>query len=133
MVTFVNCIFFLYIIFPNLITSMHFFFSWFFLHHTPIPLPSLSTLLFLFLVHSGSHFHFLHLSHCFSSSLSLSLSLSLLLFLFLLDSRTHFTVIRNREIKNKRLLAPLLIEGHRQALSLFCSTVGCLLAPPWVR
>ena len=60
-------------------------------------------------------------------------SLFFLLFLFLLDSRTLSTVIRNREIKNKRLLAPLLIEGHRQALSLFCSTVGCLLASPWVR
>ena len=44
-----------------------------------------------------------------------------LIFLFLLDSRTFSSVIRNREIKNKRLLAPLLIEGHKQALSLFCS------------
>ena len=129
---------FFFIYYFSKINYIHtFFFSLgFFLHHTPIPLPSLSTLLFLFLVHSGSHFHFLHLS------LSLSLSLSLfylffifyfLLFLFLLDSRTHSTVIRNREIKNKWLLAPPLIEGQRQVLSHFCSTVGCLLAPPWVR
>ena len=127
-------IFFIY--YFSKINYIHtFFFSLgFFLHHTPIPLPSLSTLLFLFLVHSGSHFHFLHLSHSFSSSLSLSLSFFFfLLFLFLLDSRTHSTVIRNREIKNKWLLAPPLIEGQRQVLSHFCSTVGCLLAPLWVR
>ena len=76
-VTFLN--YNLFIIFPNLITSIRFFLffilfyfilffvSWFFLHHTSIPLPSLSTLLFLFLVHYGSHFHFLQLSHSFSS------------------------------------------------------------------
>ena len=46
------------------------------------------------------------------------------LFLFLLDYRTLSTVIRNREIKNMWLLAPPLIEGQRQALSHFCSTVG---------
>ena len=126
---------FFFIYYFSKINYIHtFFFSLgFFLHHTPIPLPSLSTLLFLFLVHSGSHFHFLHLSHSFSSSLSLSLSLFFLLFLFLLDSRTHSTVIRNREIKNKWLLAPPLIEGQRQVLSHFCSTVGCLLASPWVK
>ena len=74
---------------------MFFFFPWFFLHHTHIPLLSLSILLFLFLVHSGS---FLQLSLSLSLFLSLALSLFFLLFLFLPDSRTLSPSISHKQI-----------------------------------
>ena len=69
---------------------MFFFSSWFFLHHTSIPLLSLSTLLFLFLFRS--------------KSLSLSLSLSPYFLYFYLILEHSLAMIRNRERTSDCLL-----------------------------
>ena len=69
---------------------MFFFSSWFFLHHTSIPLLSLSTLLFLFLFRSKSHTH------------TLSLSLYFLYFYLILEH--SLAMIRNRERTSDCLL-----------------------------
>ena len=100
-VTFLNCHFLFFILFFLSLFHSYFFFPWFFLHHTCIPLLSLSTLLFLFLVHYRS------LSSAISLSLSLSLSL-FLLFLFPLDSRTL-----SPSISHKQILSHTHID-HRQ-------------------
>ena len=82
-------------------------------------------LFFFLLVFSPPHTYpthiFIYTSLSFSSSFQISLSPALslklslfLLFLFLLDSRT-LSSSDKKQRKNKRLLAPPLIEGHRQA------------------
>ena len=72
MVAFLNCHFFLYIIFPFLILSLLFSFSWFFLHHTRIPLLYIYLLFFFFFQFiPDSLFHSLALSFfTFSRTLS---------------------------------------------------------------
>ena len=105
-VTFIDCDFLF--CFLSFLVSLRFFFFFFLFY---IIFPNLIT--------SIRFFFFFLLA--FSPPHTYPSSLFFLLFLFLLDFRTLSTVIRNREIKNKRLLAPPLIEGHRQALSLFCS------------
>ena len=125
-VVFLNCNFLFFILFLSFIHTIFFFTT------RVYPLLSPSSPFFLYFF-----FFFLLFFYLILEPLSLSLSFFLQLsfffflfyqfiifYLFLLDSRTLSTVIRDREIKNKRLLAPPLIEGHRQALSLFCSIVG---------
>ena len=104
-VTFLNCHFLFFILFFLSLFHSYFFFPWFFLHHTCIPLLSLSTLLFLFLVHYRS----------LSSAISLSLSL-FLLFLFPLDSRTL-----SPSISHKQILSHTHID-HLQRSGDQCST-----------
>ena len=116
-----------YIIFPNLITSIGFFFLSLLVFSPPHTYPTPISIYLSFSFSSS-----FRISLTFSSSLILSLALSFSffsfsffkIFLFLFDSRTLSTVIRNREIKNKNCL-----------LHHWSKDIGrrCLFfAPPWV-
>ena len=114
----------IFFFFPFLITSIRFslFFFFFLLDFSP--------------PHMYPTHIFIYPSFSFSSSFRISLSPALslklsifLLFLFLLDFRT-LSSSDKKQRKNKRLLAPLLIEGHRQAQNRCSLCQAAPSAPP---
>ena len=121
----------------NIVVAFLFFFFFSFLNYIHT---FLSLLFFFLLDFSPPHMYpthiFIYPSFSFSSSFRISLSPALslklsifLLFLFLLDFRT-LSSSDKKQRKNKRLLAPLLIEGHRQAQNRCSLCQAAPSAPP---